>query len=703
MSSALRDVLLRADSLLRGGDVLAARAELEQFGSADESALASAEFHALLAQACMRSNDLVRALDAIERALALRSRWPEAHQIRAIVLRDSDRLDEALHAIERALELRPDDARALGTLGSIELRRGHPAAAEAALRRAIGLSPGNALAWRDLAETLQASGQEDAALDAWRRWSALNGDSPTTRARLGWALAQAHRWQDAEAQLASAAASEPGPAILNRLAFVRRERGDARGALRAYEQAAQAAPQSLTSRFAFELLLPQVYEDQADVEHWRLRYAQGLLNLESRILSLQSAPAEIWKLDWTNFYLGYQGRDDLELQRQYSRLTRTLVESAPREGPATDRRRRRVHAGRVRIGFASSFFRTCTVGSYFGSWLTGLDRDMFDVRVFHYGGEIDATTESIRAEVERFVHTGTDIRRIAASIRAADLDVLVYPQLGMDGRDGLLAALRLAPIQCVAWGHPETTGSDHIDYFFSCADMEPSDGTAHYCERLVLLPGLGTCYATPAVRPATRVEFGLPDGERLYVCPHSLFKIHPDNDAVFAELLATDPAARLVLCADEQEPVTKHFVARTNRSLDSHGVEPARLLIQPLRPPAEFRAMLSVCDVMIDTLHWSGGNTSLDALSAGLPIVSCPGPLMRGRQSAAMLRILGLDELVTATPTALVRKAIEVASEARESIHRRIEAERGALFDRREPLDALGAHLLQIAATSLED
>jgi CRISPR-associated protein Csy1 len=342
------------------------------------------------------------------------------------------------------------------------------------------------------------------------------------------------------------------------------------------------------------------------------------------------------------------------------------------------------------------------VGSYFGSWPTGLDRACFDVRVFHYGGETDATTESIRAGVERFVQTGTDIRQIAAAIRADDLDILVYPQLGMDGRDGLLATLRLAPIQCAAWGHPETTGSDLIDYFFSCIDMEPSNGSAHYCERLALLPGLGTRYATPIVRPATRAQFGLPDDARLYVCPHSLFKIHPDNDAVFADLLAADPSARLVLCADEQEPVTKQFVTRLNKNLDDHGVAP-RLLIQPLRPPPEFRAMLSVCDVMVDSLHWSGGNTSLDALSAGLPIVSCPGPLMRGRQSAAMLRMLGLEELVTATPQALVRKAIEVASESRWEIRRHIETERGALFDRREPLDALGEQLLQIAATSLED
>ena len=49
---------------------------------------------------------------------------------------------------------------------------------------------------------------------------------------------------------------------------------------------------------------------------------------------------------------------------------------------------------------------------------------------------------------------------------------------------------------------------------------------------------------------------------------------------------------------------------------------------------------------MVDTLHWSGGNTSLDALACALPIVTLPGRFMRGRQSAGMLRLMGIDELV---------------------------------------------------------
>lgn len=106
--------------------------------------------------------------------------------------------------------------------------------------------------------------------------------------------------------------------------------------------------------------------------------------------------------------------------------------------------------------------------------------------------------------------------------------------------------------------------------------------------------------------------------------------------------------------------------------------------------------MLSVCDVMLDTLHWSGGNTSLDALAAGLPIVTSPGRFLRGRQSAAMLRTIGLPQLVATQPSAMARIAMGVASESATAIRAQIARECGSLFDRQEPVRSLEQHLIRI-------
>jgi CRISPR-associated protein Csy1 len=111
-------------------------------------------------------------------------------------------------------------------------------------------------------------------------------------------------------------------------------------------------------------------------------------------------------------------------------------------------------------------------------------------------------------------------------------------------------------------------------------------------------------------------------------------------------------------------------------------------------PPMRHDAYLAVnhhCDVMLDTLHWSGGNTALDALSVGLPMVTLHGTLMRGRQSSAMLRRAGLDDLIALDREGYVRIAARLGAdrEWRMAIRQRSLAGRAALFDDPAPLAAL--------------
>src|SRR5256885_1044518 len=74
------------------------------------------------------------------------------------------------------------------------------------------------------------------------------------------------------------------------------------------------------------------------------------------------------------------------------------------------------------------------------------------------------------------------------------VDVLVYTDIGMDTTTYSLAFSRLAPVQCVTWGHPETTGLETIDYFVSSGEMETVEADNHYSERLVRLPSLTFYY-----------------------------------------------------------------------------------------------------------------------------------------------------------------------------------------------------------------
>jgi CRISPR-associated protein Csy1 len=391
------------------------------------------------------------------------------------------------------------------------------------------------------------------------------------------------------------------------------------------------------------------------------------------------------ELRWSNFLLAYNGVVDRALQMRYGKMIDGMLRpSAPP---------RRAAGGRVKVGFASAVFRDGTAGRDFERWITDLPREDFEVFVYHLAPGLDALGQRIAARADHLRHMPRwRPSQVAPRIRADALDVLIYPELGMAAVTFALAALRLAPLQCAGWGLPVTTGLPAIDIFLSSACMEPEDGTSHYSERLMTLPGIGTRYAAPVARSRERAQIGLPDVP-LFLCPQSLFKIHPDNDVLFARVLDGVPAARLVFYEGRDPALTAKFKTRLLRA----GIGPERILMLAQRPHEDFLAVNAACDVMLDTLRWSGGNTSLDAIASGLPIVTLPGRLMRGRQSAGMLQLMDLPELVAKDEDDYARKAAAIATDRgyRGELSRAIAARRTRIFDDAAPMTALAEFLAQ--------
>ena len=67
----------------------------------------------------------------------------------------------------------------------------------------------------------------------------------------------------------------------------------------------------------------------------------------------------------------------------------------------------------------------------------------------------------------------------------------------MDPKLQILGSLKLAPIQCCAYGVPVTTGIENIDYFLSGESMELDTSQKYYSEKLIKLPALGIDYDNP--------------------------------------------------------------------------------------------------------------------------------------------------------------------------------------------------------------
>ena len=731
--------LAHARARLAAGDLAGARVIAEKIVREADSRDAAAA-HLVLSGCAKRAGDIAHAKHHVAAALALDARSALAHYANAELVEQDGDPRAAIESLEEAVRLAPRFVAAHQLLGILYGERGDTQRAIDAFSQVVTLDPRNARGYNNLGNALRALERMDEARAAFERAVALKPDYELAIANVAVSWRDAGDVLRAEALLKEALARKRGKpplrALVVALAGLLRERGELDDAVPLYERAIAMAPSQsagewynlgrvfaerdelsracdayarshaldrndLRGAIASRLSLPMIHADAAELAQSRERYAEGLARLNAEVDDLVAglAPTDVLDgLRWTNFFLAYQGGNDRALQASYAQFARRAIElRAPQwlEPPPA-----RPSRARLRIGFASSFFHVGTAGRYFRSWVTELDRRRFEVFVYHlYPGQDDIARE-VRARADRFVEFGGSRARpsvIAPVIRDDALDVLVYPELGMDHTSFGLAALRLAPRQLAGWGHPVTTGHATIDAFVSCDAMEPSDADSHYVERLLRLPGIGTSYRRLAIpERVDRARFNLPGDRTLLLCPQSLFKVHPDNDALFARVLAANPRATLVLFDGRHPRVTDRFMTRITRAFDAHGVSASeRMIVLPPAPHEDYLRINLACDLMLDTLHWSGGNTSLDALACGLPVVTLPGRYMRGRQSAAMLPLAGASELIATDADDYVRIASRAIDEVpwRHSLAATIRDGAGALFDTRAPLDAFAALL----------
>jgi CRISPR-associated protein Csy1 len=608
----------------------------------------------------------------------------------------------AIAALRAAIAADPALAPAHKALAALLWQSGLVGEARDALAAAVATLPGDGSLWARLAHAELDSGNANGAFAAAARAEAAVPRDAASWTIVGGLHSEFGRYADAERAFTRASQLDPGaPDVEFRLAKALQENGSDARAVEALSRATRRDPGHLNAAVDERLYLPHIYESVADAARWRERYSRGLASLVEELPRWQSRAAQVLDLNHHNFLLAYQGEDDLALQCAYSGFLSRLAGAARPEWlearPVTFD-----GARRLRVGFVGAIFRDHTVGRYFERWITALPAGRFERFVYHTSPVSDEFTRRIAAAVDHFAPIRAGNAAVAQRILEDRLDVLVQPDVGMTPMSYLLAALRLAPVQVAGWGHPVTTGSAHVDHYLTCAAMEPAEAPSHYAENLVGLPGLGVDYAMPRTRlPAARAALGLADDARLYACPQSLFKIHPEMDAVFARILAADPQGVLLFFQAPARAVTERFGARLQRALAEAGV-PARGQVKflPRMNAGDFRRLLAAADVVVDTVRWSGGNTSLDALAAGTPIVTLPGRFMRARQTAAMLRLAGLEALIADDVEGLVRLAVDVAGdrERNHALREAIAAGRGALFDRREPIDALAQALLEAGA-----
>ena len=546
------------------------------------------------------------------------------------------RLKPAADAFAAAVRLDPELGPAHGDL-AVQLRRlGRLPEAVQAARRAAALMPTTAQAWSNLGVILRLAGERDDAEAAGRRALGLDLGDVTALNLLGLMNQDAGRHAEAEAVFERALQIDPGFAEAHyNLGLTLKDRGRLDEAKAAFRRAVDLRPDLAEARFALVMAeLPPVYASTAEIGERRAAYSEALAELEA-IEPSRLAPGVAASQP---FYLPYQGQDDLELQKAHGAIVCRAMAAAYREArPASPPARR---GEPVRVGFVSGYFRHHANWRLpIRGWLEGLQDPGFRLFGYHTGAVSDAVTQGAASLCERFVQGPKSTEQWIAEIAADAPHVLIYPEIGMDPMAGRLGALRLAPVQCASWGHPQTTGYPTLDVYLSSDAMEPEGAEAAYSERLLRLPGLSTAYEPlpAAFAPLRRADLGLRGEAIVYWCGQSLQKHLPRWDALFARIaLRVAEAGGDCQFAFLEAPAAPRlnglFLARMGAAFAAEGLEADHhvVLLAHLEP-ARFMAALGLCDLALDPIGWSGCNSLLEGLAHDLPFVTWPGQTMRSR------------------------------------------------------------------------
>jgi protein O-GlcNAc transferase len=675
----------QSDALYLSGVIANEEGRREQAFDLVTRAIASdptvASFHLTLADV---HGALGRGQDAVasyRRAIALDPDDPQSRTGLGCALLDSGDHKQALEHLQNAVRLVPGIALTHHNLGVALQALGRTEDAASSYRQALHLDPGHAQAGCNLGAVLHAQGKMDDAIACFRQTLDRSPNFAQAWSNLGVALQADHRVDEAESCLLRAVSLNPQDFnAYSKLALCQREQGKVEASAASSERAI-AVRDSVGERIRLATVLPVVARSASEIQSWRARFDSGVGDVMSRGGVVSDPLREIGVC---NFNLAYQPECDRALQEKAAQMYLAVCPTL--SYTAAHCRRSYVRKdGRIRIGFISKFMHNHSIGRTTRGLLVNVDSKRFHVTALFVPPWVDdATAQAICEGAENHLVLPSGLEDAQEKIAALELDILFYQDIGMDAYTYFLAFSRLAPVQCVSFGHPDTTGIPTMDYWVSSENFEPAGASAHYSEKLFQLRNLGSLayYYRPRLRdPAKRAStFGLAGDRNTYLCPQSLFKIHPDFDLVLAGILRGDPLGEIVLIEARSSSWGDVLRQRFQTSMPDVA---ERVRFLPGMGTDDFLALIAACDVMLDTIYFNGMNTSLEALAVGTPVVTMPTALQRGRHTSGMYKRMGMDECVASAPEQYVSIALRLGTDRkfREEMKEKILARSAVLYE----------------------
>ena len=448
--------------------------------------------------------------------------------------------------------------------------------------------------------------------------------------------------------------------------------GDQKKVLFYCKKVLSIAPNAVHARFLHCILQISMVEDTPEQleKEWKL-YEYYLLDLLEFIKNatpqMLTETAKVLEEVQPKF-LPYKGKNVLKLQLIWGKIVDHVTSSVY----TTNYKVPSLEQGeKIRIGFVSKNFHLHSDWKMLlRGWMSQINKDNFELYGYYLGEKEDRATIFSAALCKRFVQGKYSINQWQTIINEDKPHVLIYPEIGWCKLTTLLASLRLAPVQCTSWGNPMTSGLRTVDYFLSSELAEPENGDTHYCEKVVRLPFLSTHFK-PLEREIIHLspkDFGLNSNGIIYLCAQPFIKYPAAFDEVFACIAKEVPNSQFVFFNHHfSQSIVNRFKARIKDKFLKYDVDfKKKVVFLERQTPPHYHALARLSSVFLDGFYFSGGTSTMEtAIDHGIPMVTLPGQFMRGRQSYAILKGIGITETIATSVDEYVSLAVRLGNDSK--------------------------------------
>ena len=290
------------------------------------------------------------------------------------------------------------------------------------------------------------------------------------------------------------------------------------------------------------------------------------------------------------------------------------------------------------------------------------DKNKFEIYAFDYGNfHNDSVHQKIKKYFDHFIYIDTlSDNEIAKIIKESKIDIIIHRNGYSQNSRNSLFANKIAPLQISFLGYPGTMGVNFIDYIIADKEVINDKNRQFFSENIIYMPD--TYYPTNNNRIISETKYNkadlnISDEDFVFGSFNNSYKISSREFSIWMKLLKKIKNSYLILLVTDE--ITKKNLIK---EILSHDQEPSRVKFLNFVNNKEHLARHQLIDLCLDTFNYNGHTSSVDALYAGIPIVTKKGKSFTSRVCASILKAINMDELITNNEEEYFNLILEIAT-----------------------------------------